>query len=160
MIQRTLVLLKPDAVKRGFCGEIITRFEKAALKIVGMKMVWVTKELSRKHYKAHVEKAFYTTLESTITEGPVVAFVLEGVDAVAIVRKLVGTTEPSKSPAGTIRGDYAHISAAYADKKGTGIRNLIHASGDPEEAKEEVAMWFKDDELHTYKTVHDALCVE
>ena len=160
MIQRTLVLLKPDAVQRAYAGEIISRFEKAGMKIVGMKMVWVNKEFAKQHYAEHVEKPFYPGLEALITMGPVIAMVLEGVEAIAKVRKLVGPTEPKDAPAGTIRGDFAHISYGYADKKGLGIKNLIHASADEKDAKKEVALWFNDDELHSYKTVHDAHLLE
>lgn len=155
-IERTLVLLKPDAVQRAYMGEIISRFERVGLKAVGMKMVWVDKDFSKKHYAEHVEKGFYAGLEETITAGPVLAMVLEGVEAIALVRKMVGSTEPKSSPPGTIRGDYAHVSYGYADSKKIGIRNLIHASANAEDAKKEVGLWFKPEELHSYKTVHDA----
>lgn len=155
MIERTLVILKPDAVKRCFCGEIISRFERAGLKIVGMKMVWVSKEKSKKHYKEHVEKSFYPGLEKFITQGPVVAIILEGVEAVEVVRKLVGSTVPKEALPGTIRGDYAHLSIQHANKKQKSIPNLIHASGNKEEAEYEINLWFKPEEIHSYKTVHD-----
>ena len=156
MIERTLVLVKPDGVQRGIIGEVITRFEKAGFKIVGMKMHWVTKEFAKKHYTAHVKKDFYPCLETMITAGPVVAIVLEGVEAVELIRKIVGPTEPKSAAPGTIRGDYAHISYAQADKKGVAVKNIIHASGTKDEAKEEIKLWFKKEELHTYKTVHEA----
>ncbi|PIN70570.1 nucleoside-diphosphate kinase [Candidatus Woesearchaeota archaeon CG11_big_fil_rev_8_21_14_0_20_43_8] len=155
MIERTLVLLKPDAVQRCIAGEILTRFERAGLKIVGLKMVWIDKDFSKEHYAAHVDKAFYKGLEEFITLGPVIAICYEGVSAVEVVRKIVGPTEPKTAPPGTIRGDYAHHSYHFTDKKGKAIRNLIHASGNPEEAKVEVALWFKETDLHTYGTVHD-----
>ena len=155
MIQRSLVLIKPDGVQRGLIGEILTRFEHAGLKMVGIKMVWMDKEMSKKHYAAHVDKPFYPNVETYITSGPVVALVLEGVDAVENVRKLVGSTEPKQSPPGTIRGDFAHMSYGYADAHDLSVKNLIHASGTPEEAKKEVALWFADDEIHSYKSVHD-----
>ena len=155
MIERTLVLLKPDAVQRGFIGEIISRFEKVGLKIIGMKMVWVDSDFSKEHYKEHVEKPFYAGLEAMITEGPVLAMVLEGVHAVELVRKMVGPTEPKSAAPGTIRGDYAHVSYAYADSKKIGVKNLIHASATAPEAKAEVSLWFEDDELHSYTNVHD-----
>ncbi len=160
MIQQTLVLMKPDAVQRAHVGEIISRFEKAGLKIAGMKMVWVDKEFAKRHYAEHVEKPFYSGLEALITLGPVIAMVLEGVEAIGTVRKLVGPTEPKGAPAGTIRGDFAHVSYGYADKKGIGIKNLIHASADAKDAKKELALWFKDDEIHSYKTVHDVHLLE
>lgn len=160
MIQRTLVLLKPDAVQRCYAGEIITRFEKAGLKIVGMKMVWADKAIAQEHYAEHVEKPFYPGLENMITEGPVIAFVLEGVEAIATVRKMVGSTEPKGAAPGTIRGDYAHASYGYADEKGIGLKNLIHASANTEDADKEVSLWFSKEEMHTYKTVHDAHLLE
>lgn len=160
MIQRTLVLLKPDAVQRCYAGEIITRFEKAGLKIVGMKMVWADKAMAQEHYAEHVEKPFYPGLENMITEGPVIAFVLEGVEAIATVRKMVGSTEPKGAAPGTIRGDYAHASYGYADDKGIGLKNLIHASANTEDADKEVSLWFSKEETHTYKTVHDAHLLE
>jgi nucleoside-diphosphate kinase len=155
MKERTLILVKPDGVQRAIIGEIITRFEKVGFKIVGMKMLWVDKNFSREHYKAHVDKPFYAGLEAMITEGPVVAMVLEGVHAVELVRKMVGGTEPKTAAPGTIRGDYAQHSYEFADAQGKAIKNLIHASGNIEEAKAEVELWFEKEELHTYKTVHE-----
>ena len=155
MIERTLVLLKPDAVQRGLMGNIMTRFENAGLKMVGMKMVWVDKDFSKQHYAAHLEKIFYPGLENMITEGPVLAMCIEGVQVVETVRKMVGGTEPKTALPGTIRGDLAHISYEHADKESKAIKNLIHASGNSEEAKVEVSLWFKDEELHSYKTVHE-----
>ena len=155
MIERSLVLLKPDAVQRGLMGKVIGRFEDAGLKAVGMKMVWVKEEFAKKHYAAHLEKSFYPGLEKMITEGPVLAMVLEGLHAVETVRKMVGPTEPKSAAPGTIRGDFAHHSYEYTDKKGIAIKNLIHASGNVAEAKEEIKLWFEDKELHTYQTVHE-----
>ena len=155
MIERTLVLLKPDAVQRGIMGRIIQRFEDAGLKAVGIKMVWVDEKFSKKHYSAHIKKAFYAGLEKFITEGPVVAMAVEGLHAVDAVRKIVGPTEPKTAPPGTIRGDFAHHSYEWTDKKGIAIKNLIHASGNTKEAKKEVKLWFKDKEMHSYKTVHE-----
>ncbi len=155
MIERSLVLLKPDAVQRGITGEVISRFEKTGLKIAGMKMMQIDKEFAKKHYKAHVKKSFYKVLESFITEGPVIAIVLEGLHAVEIVRKLVGPTEPRMAPPGTIRGDYAHHSYEYTDKKGIAIKNLIHASGTKAEAEEEIKLWFSEGEMFDYSTVHE-----
>jgi nucleoside-diphosphate kinase len=154
-IERTLVLFKPDAVQRGLMGELLTRFERAGLKAVGMKMVWADKAFSQKHYAEHTSKPFYKGLEDVITSGPVLALVLEGIEAIALVRKMVGATEPKSSPPGTIRGDYAHVSYGYADAKGIGIKNLIHASANADDAKKEVPLWFTANELHSYKTVHD-----
>lgn len=155
MIERTLVLLKPDTVERALCGEVISRFEKVGLKIAGMKMIHVDSAFSKKHYSAHVDKGFYQGLEDFITSGPVVAMVLEGINAVELVRKMVGGTEPKGANPGTIRGDYAHHSYGWADNKGISIKNLIHASGEKEEADVEVALWFSESELHSYNTVHE-----
>lgn len=152
MIERTLVLLKPDAVKRGLVGEITSRFERAGLKIIGAKLVWINRELSKKHYNAHVGKKFYKGLEDYIISGPVLAMVLEGVHAVENVRKMVGPTEPLKAQPGTIRGDYAHVSMSHADAANKSIANLVHASGTLEEAQKEVSLWFKENELHSYET--------
>ena len=154
MIERTLVIVKPDGVERSLVGAIIMRFENAGLKIVGMKMVRTTKDLGEKHYSAHKEKPFFKELVDFITEGPVVAFVLEGVHAVENVRRLVGVTSPHESAPGTIRGDYAHLSMAWASKQGSGGKNLIHASGSLKEAESEIKLWFKKEELHAYSTVH------
>ena len=155
MIEKTLVLIKPDGVQRGLIGEILQRFEKVGLKIVGMKMLWIDADFAKRHYKAHVDKPFYAGLEAMITEGPIVALALEGIHAVELVRKMVGPTEPRSAPPGTIRGDYAHVSYVYADKKGIAIKNLIHASSNAEEAKAEVELWFTKKELYNYPLVHE-----
>jgi len=154
-MENTLVLVKPEGVKRHLIGKIIQRFEDAGLKIIGMKQVWVDNEFSKQHYSEHVGKDFYPSLEKYITEGPVVAIVLQGINAVENVRKVVGETEPKSSPPGTIRGDFAHVSFERADSKGNPLKNLIHASGNLEEAKKEISLWFKDYELHSYKTMQD-----
>ncbi|MCB9358994.1 nucleoside-diphosphate kinase [Candidatus Woesearchaeota archaeon] len=153
--EKTLVLIKPDGVQRQIVGKILQRFEDVGLKIVGMKMVWINSEFAKKHYAAHVDKSFYKGLEAMITEGPVIAMALSGLHAVSLVRKMVGKTEPKSAEPGTIRGDFAHHSYEYTDAKGKAIKNLIHASGTKEEADAEVALWFKDEELHDYETVHE-----
>ncbi len=160
-IERSLIVFKPDAVQRGIVGEILSRFEKTGLKIVGTKML----QPSYDHYYHHYEnigkmisrrgqKAFDVTL-SMMNEGPVIAFVLEGVEAVALVRKMVGATEPKSALPGTIRGDYSHMSFVHADQNDVGIPNIIHASGDVEEAKQEIDYWFSETELFSYSTVHE-----
>ncbi len=155
MIERTLVLIKPDGVERGLTGRVIQRFEDVGLKLVGMKMVWVDKHFAKKHYAAHVEKPFYRGLEAFIISGPVVAIVLEGVEAIDLVRKMVGPTEPKQAAPGTIRGDFSHHSYGHADKKKIAIKNLIHASCDKKDANAEVSLWFSDEELHGYETVYE-----
>ncbi|MBI2666328.1 nucleoside-diphosphate kinase [Candidatus Woesearchaeota archaeon] len=162
MIERSLVVLKPDAVKRGLMGRIISRFEDAGLKVVGAKMVWVDEHFGNKHYEeigklaSRRGETILKVMLKFMTSGPVFAFCVEGVNAVDNVRKIVGGTEPKSALPGTIRGDFSHVSFAYADKEGKAIENLIHASGSVEEAKQEIALWFTQEELHTYKTVHEA----
>jgi len=151
MIERTLVLVKPDGVQRSLTGTVISKFENAGLKIVGMRMVWVNKALSKKHYSDHIGKPFFPGLDEFIRSGPVVAMVLEGVEAIKNVRRIVGSTAPGDAAAGTIRGDYAHHTYAYADRAGKSIANIIHASGDAKDAKKEVALWFDKRELHSYR---------
>ena len=155
MIERSLLIVKPDGVERGLVGEILKRFENAGLKIVGMKMVWIDKKFAEKHYSAHKSKPFFKELVDFITEGPVAAVVFEGVHAVENVRRLVGSTSPHESAPGTIRGDFAHISMAYASKKGLGGKNVVHASGSKKEADEEIKLWFANEELHSYTTVDE-----
>ncbi|VVB76427.1 Nucleoside diphosphate kinase [uncultured archaeon] len=158
MVERTLLLVKPDGVQRGLTGEILSRFERAGLKIVGMKMMWVDEEFGGKHYadlkQRKGEKIFNATM-GLITMGPVVAAVLEGVDTVEIVRKMCGPTEPKAAMPGTIRGDFAHVSYAFSDTVSQAIRNVVHASGSKEEAKAEIALWFNENELHDYPAVSD-----
>jgi nucleoside-diphosphate kinase len=163
MMERTLVLLKPDAVQRGIMGKVITRFEDAGFKIVGAKMVWVDKERAGKHYFDVEErrgKKVFDLMINFITSGPVLALCLEGVNAIENIRKMVGSTEPKAALPGTIRGDFSHISFSYADNKGIGVKNIIHASGAPEDSKLEIPLWFDDGELHSYKTVHDVHVLE
>ena len=155
MIEKTLIILKPDSIQRGLIGEMVRRFEQRGLKILGMKMRLVDKELAKKHYSEHLEKKFYASLEKFITSGPVVAMVVEGVEAVEVVRKLVGSTIPKVAPPGTIRGDFSHHSAEWVDAKKRAIANLIHASGNKDDAKKEIELWFKKDEIHSYRTVHE-----
>ncbi|MFX1250218.1 MAG: nucleoside-diphosphate kinase [Promethearchaeota archaeon] len=154
-LSRTLILIKPDGVQRGLIGEIISRFERVGLKIIGMKLVQIDAEFSKKHYREHLNKNFYPALERFITESPVVAMVLEGIDAIQIARKIVGETEPKSAQPGTIRGDFTHHSYAYTNKKGIAIKNLVHASGNESDAEFEIALWFSDDELFSYSTVHE-----
>ena len=156
LVQRTLILFKPDAVQRGIVGEILTRFERVGLKIIGTKMIFPSKEHYHKHYEGigkmvtrRGEKAFDMALEF-MTQGPVIAMVFEGVEAVELVRKLVGGTEPKMALPGTIRGDYSHMSFGYADEHNVGIPNLIHASCSMEQAKQEISHWFSDFEIYDY----------
>lgn len=160
-MEQTLIILKPDALQRGLAGEIITRFERVGLKIVATKMLRPDYDHYYKHYEEigkmisrRGQPAFDVTL-AMMQEGPVIAIVLEGINAVEQVRKMVGTTEPKSAQPGTVRGDYAHVSFDYANANSLGIPNLIHASGDVAEAKEEIKHWFSKEEMFDYQTVHE-----
>ncbi len=155
MIQHTFVAIKPDGVKRGLIGECLRRFENAGLKIIGLKMVMVDRQFSKKHYADHIDKKFYKGLEEFIVSGPVVAMVIEGVNSIEVVRKIVGSTEPNSAQPGTIRGDFAHHTYNYTDNRGKAIMNLIHASGNQEDAEKEVALWFSNQEMFKYRTNHE-----
>jgi len=161
-IQKTLIIFKPDSIERGLTGEIISRFEKVGLKIVAAKMVKPTKEHLEKHYEEigklktrRGEKAFNITIE-LLQQTPVIAIVLEGVEAVELVRKLTGPTEPKSAAPGTIRGDYSHLSFAHADDEDVQsyLPNLIHASGDESDAKQEIDHWFGKNEVFDYDILH------
>lgn len=141
-MQRTLILFKPDAVQRRLAGKLLTRLEDKGLKIVGLKMLKVTKELSRQHYAEHVEKKFYPLLEQFITSGPVIALVAEGPKAVQVVRGMMGPTNGAEAAPGTIRGDFG-VSRQM---------NLMHGSDSPEAAAKEIAVYFKPEELLDYET--------
>lgn len=136
-MDRTLVIVKPDAVQRGLIGEVLRRLETRGLKMVGLKLMAVSQELARKHYAVHTGKSFFEPLISYITSAPVVVAVFEGKDAVAAVRSTVGATNPVQAAPGTIRGDLGMEIG----------RNLVHASDSAETARSEVALWFKEDEL-------------
>lgn len=187
-MERTLIILKPDAIQRGIIGDIVSRFERVGLKIVGAKMMRPNEELANKHYpkerREFIEGMGKKTLDNYkelgkdavaefghedphkiglmlqkwlvefITSDPVLAIVLEGPHAVELTRKICGSTLPSKALPGTIRGDYSFDSSALANEGKRPIRNLIHASGDKAEADFEVGLWFSDDELFEYDTVH------
>jgi nucleoside-diphosphate kinase len=182
-LERTLVIIKPDAVQRSIIGEIITRFERTGLKIKGMKMMVPDMELLKRHYPdslvpivgnktkedwdaygieysetvEEIGEMIVAATRKFMQEAPVVALVLEGGHAVEIVRKMVGKTGPKDSAPGTIRGDYAHLSLGRASSAKKGAANIVHASGSAEEAETEIAMWFDDSELFTYTTVHEPL---
>jgi nucleoside-diphosphate kinase len=132
--ERTLVILKPDAVQRGISGEILARFERRGLRIAAIRLVKVERSLAEKHYEVHKGNFFYEDLVKMISASPVIAFVLEGPNAIAVVRSMVGATRPHEAAPGTIRGDYALV----------GLRNLVHASDAPETAATEIKLWFAD----------------
>lgn len=183
MIEKTLVIIKPDGVQRGLIGDIINRFEKTGLKIAAMKMVWPNEELVGQHYtgdekyntevgekalknaKDHGKEMAGTPLEiglriretniKYLSAGPVLAMVLEGNTAIKSVRNIIGGTNPLTADMGTIRGDYTIDDFAQADIENRAVRNLMHASSEPEEAEREIALWFGKDEQYEYQTVMD-----
>lgn len=145
MVERTLILVKPDGVQRGLVGEVISRFERRGLKIVGMKFMRATEAILEKHYAEHYGKDFYTGLVNYILSGPIVAMVLEGDNAIEACRTTIGDTKAHKAPAGTIRGDLAiHVS-----------RNLVHGSANADDAAREIPIWFSDADLVSYQRATD-----
>ncbi len=146
-MERTCIIVKPDGVKRSLIGEIINRFEKGGLSVRAIKMINAEVETLRKHYAAHIDKPFYKGLEEYMTEGPIVAMVFEGFDAVQKAREMTGHTDPRKAEKGTIRGDLGEDSMDIANSEGRSVRNLVHASGTPEEAKSEIKLWFDENEI-------------
>lgn len=148
-MQRTLVLAKPDAVQRGLIGEIIGRFERKGLKVIGLRLLSVPRDMAEAHYAVHAGKHFYQGLVEFITSGPVAAIALEGPDAIAVVRRMVGATMPNQADPGTIRGDLGV----------SGLRNLIHASDAPDTAAAELELWFGTGALVDYSREVDAWIV-
>lgn len=184
--ERTLVVIKPDGIQRSLIGEIIGRFEKLGLKLVGVKMVLPTEEFVEQHYtldpewrritgekriKAAKEKGeklptedpleitgvILEKLKKYMTSGPVIAMVWQGAHSTELVRKVVGGTEPRSSDVGTIRGDYVLDSYIMADNDGRAIRNLIHASGSAKESEAEINHWFKENELLNYRLIQEQI---
>jgi nucleoside-diphosphate kinase len=141
MNERTLVLIKPDGVQRLLAGRILARYEERGLKLVGLKLMSVSTELAERHYDVHRAKPFFQGLVEFITSGPLVAAVLEGPNAIAVVRAMNGATRPHEAAPGTIRGDFALETA----------QNLVHASDSPETASTELVLWFSNDELVDYE---------
>ncbi|MCE9547520.1 MAG: nucleoside-diphosphate kinase [Planctomycetia bacterium] len=139
-MERTLILLKPDCVERRLIGRVLARFEDKGLGLVAMKMMRVTPALAKEHYAEHVSKPFYPALEKFITGAPVVAAVIEGLEAIRVVRDLLGATSGLKAVAGTIRGDFSSSRQM----------NLVHASDGPEAAAREIALYFKPNEICDY----------
>ncbi|MEO6761679.1 MAG: nucleoside-diphosphate kinase [Candidatus Saccharimonadales bacterium] len=161
-MEKTLVIFKPDAVQRGIIGEILSRFEKVGLKVVGMKMLRPDYDQYYHHYEtigkmvSRRGEAQFKVQLGAMQEGPVIAMVLEGVEAVPLVRKMVGATSANEAAPGTIRGDYAHASLDYVNKNNVALPTVLHASGDQLEAKAEIEYWFKEGEIFDkYSTVHE-----
>lgn len=184
--EKTLVIIKPDGVQRSLIGELIKRYERIGLKLVGSKMLIPTEEMVEKHYtvdpdwkrkagekviKSYVDKdvtppstdplvaseSILGRLKKYMSSGPVIALVWQGAHAVAIVRKITGGTEPLSSDVGTIRGDYVHDSYALSDIDTRSVRNLVHASGTVEEAQKEIELWFRPEEILSYRLIQDEI---
>lgn len=184
--EKTLVLIKPDGVQRSLIGEIIKRYERTGLKLVALKMLVPTEEMVEKHYlidplwkkkageksiKSYREKGLnppssdpevlgekvLQALKKYLTSGPIVAMVWEGMNAVGVVRKITGATEPLTSDVGTIRGDFTIDSYEIADCDNRAVRNLVHASGSVEEAEKEISIWFKEEEILNYRLINEAI---
>ncbi len=141
MMERTFVMVKPDGVQRALVGEIVSRFERRGFKLVGMKMMRIPRELAERHYEEHRDKPFFAPLLAYITSGPAVCMVVEGENAVAIVRSMMGKTNPQDATPGTIRGDFAQVTG----------RNIIHGSDSSESARREISLFFNDYELQKYE---------
>jgi nucleoside-diphosphate kinase len=149
-MEKSLIILKPDAVQRGLIGPILTRLEQRGLKFSGLKLMQISKELASKHYSVHEGKPFYNSLVEYITASPVVVLAVQGDDVIKIVRNTVGATKPAEATPGTIRGDF-----------GLEIgRNLIHASDSPENGETEVSLFFEPAELLTWERNTDAWIYE
>ncbi|OJX41481.1 MAG: nucleoside-diphosphate kinase [Chloroflexi bacterium 44-23] len=144
-MEQTLVLVKPDGVQRGLIGEIIARLEKRGLKLVGAKLIQVADSLAREHYAIHIGKPFYEGLIQYITAAPVMAMVWEGENSVNAVRQTMGSTDPVKATPGTIRHDFALLIS----------RNLTHASDSPENARNEISLWFEKDEIVEWQRLNE-----
>jgi|TARA_Y100000310_G_C20537524_1_gene741607 nucleoside-diphosphate kinase len=184
--EKTLVVIKPDGVQRSLIGEIIQRFERSGLKLIGLKMTVPTVEMIEQHYtvnpewkknvgeksieaykkKGHqppsedpmvIANQVLDSLKKYISSGPVIAMVWQGMHAVGVVRKITGATEPLSSDVGTIRGDYTIDSYQVSDIDGRAVRNLIHASGDVDEAQAEIKLWFNEQELFNYRHIQEAI---
>jgi nucleoside-diphosphate kinase len=140
VIERTLVLIKPDGVQRQLVGRVLARYEDRGLKLVGLKLIHIDRAMAEAHYAVHRDKPFFAGLVAFITTGPLVALALEGPDAIAVVRTINGATRPGQAAPGTVRGDLALETA----------QNLVHASDGPETAAQELALWFRPDELLAY----------
>jgi len=148
--ERTLIIVKPDGVQRGLVADILGRFERRGMKLVGLKMIHIDRPLAEQHYAVHQGKFFYADLVSYITSSPVVVAVLEAPNAIEVVRAMIGKTRPHEAASGTIRGDLALA----------GLRNLVHASDAPETAASEIALYFQQGELLSYERDLDRWILE
>lgn len=148
--EQTFIMIKPDAVQRGLIGDIISRFEKKGIKIVAMKMVDVDRKLAEQHYAVHKGKPFFEPTVEYITSSPVVAMVLEGINAIDMVRGMMGKTNPQEAPLGTIRGDYGQFIG----------RNIVHGSDGPDTAQKEINLWFTTEEIANYTRIDEIWMTE
>ena len=148
--EQTFIMIKPDAVQRGLIGDIISRFEKKGIKIVAMKMVDVDRKLAEQHYAVHKGKPFFEPTVEYITSSPVVAMVLEGINAIDMVRGMMGKTNPQEAPLGTIRGDYGQFIG----------RNIVHGSDGPDTAQKEISLWFTPKEIANYTRIDEIWMTE
>ena len=186
--EKTVLLIKPDGVKRGLAGDIISRIEQRGLKIIALKMIMASKEKAKNHYPGtkqwligmgnktlenyktynhdpikeigtddalEIGEKIYDWLVDFLTSGPMIAILIKGIHAIDMVRKIVGNTLPSKADMGTVRGDYSIDSPTLANKEKRAIRNIVHASGDPDEAKHEIKYWFSKNDIHDYDRSDD-----
>jgi nucleoside-diphosphate kinase len=148
--EQTFVMIKPDGVQRGLIGNIIHRFEQKGIKLIALKLVSVSKDLAEKHYGVHKGKPFFEPTVKYITSSPVVAMVLEGENAIEIVRTMMGKTNPSEAAPGTIRGDYGQFIG----------RNIVHGSDGPDTAEFEINLWFSKEELTSYTRIDETWLTE
>ncbi|BCR21070.1 nucleoside-diphosphate kinase [Borrelia miyamotoi] len=156
LIQRTLCVIKPDGVRRGLIGSVISKFERAGLKIVAAKMILVDRKMAETHYlyddiAVRHGEFIWQSLIDFIMSSPVFAFVVEGVEVIDVVRKFCGSTEPKMASPGTIRGDFAYHSFNYANEKKCSVYNVIHASANVDDAIREISVWFKENEILIYE---------
>lgn len=153
-LERTLILVKPDGVKRGLIGEVLKRYERAGLQLMAAKLVSCHREQAEKHYEEHKGKDFFPSLVNLLTSGPSFALVMEGANAIEVVRKINGDTEPRTAAPGTIRGDFTHMGYERSKELSGTIYNVVHASDSKESAEREIGIWFnKEDLVDSYKTV-------
>jgi nucleoside-diphosphate kinase len=150
MMEKSFVMMKPDAVGRRLMGKILTRFEEKGLQLKAIKLMTISEDLAKEHYGEHSEKPFFNDLVEYITSGPVLAMVIEGDDVISLIRKMVGATNPQEADLGTIRGDYGIQTG----------RNIIHASDAPESAEREIALFFNEDEIVDYDMVDNTWIYE
>ena len=150
MMEKSFVMMKPDAVQRRLMGKVLSRFEDKGLQLVGVKLLQIDEDLAKEHYSEHVEKPFFNDLVSYITSSPALAMVIKGEDAISLIRKIVGATNPKEADLGTVRGDFALDMG----------RNIIHASDSPASAEREISLFFNDEEICDYEMIDNTWIYE